>query len=320
MAGIVMRMIRTDADLLFVLRAIVVTALLSALLGIAQSAAFVVFGLELHRMDDDSPRFIQVFGYQMLRAPGLLQNPQAFCHALSFGFMLTIYGWLAGSNDRSRWNPLVWASILVMATAILLSFARGAWASVAIGLLLLPAMAWPRHAFHWFVGLSALALIATWTGALTYALSAYRSFTLSTAEVRVELLASGLQALAEHPWRGVGMANFESYAQTSERLPVHNALVQVASETGIPGLLAYLAILGLPMARALRALRYASGGRSHLLRAMLLAYFVYMIAIQGEPSGYSELVYFFAALLYATARIAEGMAASVAMPTSKAVS
>jgi hypothetical protein len=57
-----------------------------------------------------------------------------------------------------------------------------------------------------------------------------------------------------------------------------------------------------------------------MLRAVLLAYFVYMIAIQGEPSGYSELVYFFAALLYATAQIAEGSAASVAGPTSKVVS
>jgi hypothetical protein len=55
------------------------------------------------------------------------------------------------------------------------------------------------------------------------------------------------------------------------------------------------------MAWTAAAQRIVSGSCSHLTRAMLPAYFEYMVAIQGEPSGYSELVYFVAALLYATA-------------------
>jgi O-antigen ligase len=304
MAWILLRMLHTESSLRLALRALVVTSVLSAMLGVAQSAAFFLYGLELHRMDDDSPRFIMALGVHMLRVPGLLQNPQAYCHALAVGFVLLTYAWFVGHGRRSRWNPLIWGGVLILGAAIVLSFSRGAWAAVAAGLILLPVMVWPRHAIHWFLVLGLLTLAGLWTGALNHLLSTYRSFTLSNTEIRVELLAAGLQVLAEHPWRGVGLMNFEFYSPTLERLPVHNSLLQVATEMGVPGLLAFVAILASPIVHALKALRHAHGEPAHRLRAMLLAYFVYMIAIQGEPTAYSPILFFYVVLLDATARVA----------------
>jgi len=306
MAGIVMRMLRTEADLLFAIRVLVVTSLVSALLGIAQSAAFFFASLELNLMEDDSPRFITVFGFNFVRASGMLSNPQAYCHALTAGFFLLTYGWIAGTNRFSRWNPLVWGGLLVLAAALILSFARGPWAAIVIGLVVLPAVAWPRWAIHWFVLLGLLSLAGMSSGALTSVLSAYRSFTLTNTEVRVELMATGLQVVAQHPWRGVGLTNFAFYSPALERFPVHNSVIQVATETGIPGVLVFLAIMLTPVFQALRAVRVASTRNAHLLRAMLLAYIVYLVEIQGEPGGYSELLFFSAAFLSAMARIAGG--------------
>jgi len=196
--------------------------------------------------------------------------------------------------------------LLVLAAALILSFARGPWAAIVIGLVVLPAVAWPRWAIHWFVLLGLLSLAGMSSGALTSVLSAYRSFTLTNTEVRVELMATGLQVVAQHPWRGVGLTNFAFYSPALERFPVHNSVIQVATETGIPGVLVFLAIMLTPVFQALRAVRVASTRNAHLLRAMLLAYIVYLVEIQGEPGGYSELLFFSAAFLSAMARIAGG--------------
>ncbi len=304
MALILIRLLGTEANVRFALRVLVFGALFSACLGVLQSAAYVFLGLELHRMEDDSPRFIVVFGLNMLRSAGLLPNPQAYCHVVTVGLLLLSYRWLADGAGHRRWNPFVCGSLLLLLAAVVLSFARGPWATAAVGLVLLPAAVWPRHAFHWFVALGVLALVGVWTGGLTAALGAYRSFTLSNAEVRVELLAAGFDVLAQHPWRGVGLANFEFYSPTPERYPVHNTLMQLATEVGLPALLVYSAMLALPVVRAVRALRIARGAAAHRLRATLLAYFIYMITIQGEPSAYSELLLFFVVLLDAVGRTA----------------
>ncbi len=316
MAWMMLRLLRTDTAVRLAVRALIVTAVLSAGVGMAQSAAFVLYGAELHLMEDESPRFIAVLGFNFLRSSGLLSNPQAFCHVLSWGFLLLAYQCLVRPEGQRRASLWAVGGLLVMAAAIVLSFARGPWIAVALGLLAMPAVAWPRRAFHWFTALGVLAVIALCSGLLSAGLSAFRGFTLANTEARIELLATSIQMLGEHPWRGIGLANFQFFSPALERYPVHNAPMQVAAEMGVPGLLVFMAILCAPVAQAVGALKTASGPQAHLLKAVLLAYLVYMIQIQGEPSGYSELLFFAVVLLHSTARMARAASLTATAPSS----
>jgi hypothetical protein len=83
------------------------------------------------------------------------------------------------------------------------------------------------------------------------------------AEIRHELITTGLKMSADHPWFGVGIAQFQrrSVEYTSPRLQkifpqslvgenAHNQLVQVLGELGVVGLAAFLAywtVLFLPL-------------------------------------------------------------------------
>ena len=303
MAWVLLHILHRPQDLRFAVKVLVVTSLAAALLGIAQSTLFVLYSVELHVMEELAPRYIVVFGWPLLRASGMMPNPQAYVYPLMISVLLLTYRFAIDGGGRSRWHPSAWAGIVVLLTAIGLSFARGAWMSVLAVALLIPAVAWPRQALRWFGTLLAVAFVGLWSGAVTSLTSAFGQFTSSSADVRLELLTAGIEVLADHPWRGVGLANFESYSPTFERYPVHSSILQLGTELGVPGLLVFVAILLLPALRALLALRTAVGEAAHLLKGLLLGYFAFLVSIQGDPMAYSEFLFFLVVLVDAAGRI-----------------
>jgi O-antigen ligase len=193
---------------------------------------------------------------------------------------------------------------MLVLTGIVLSFARGPWLASGAKLLLLPALARQRMAGWWF-GLLAVALLAALVSGVGRSLFLrFGEFTSSSAEVRIQLLVAGMESLAEHPWRGVGLAGFGSLSPTFERYPVHNAPLQLGVELGLPALIVYCTLLLAPLFQAVRALRRCQDARAaHRLRALCLAYSALLLAIQADPMAYSEFVFFSAVLLDAARRI-----------------
>jgi putative inorganic carbon (hco3(-)) transporter len=66
-------------------------------------------------------------------------------------------------------------------------------------------------------------------------------------QARIDLLKEGVRVFGEHPLLGVGIGQFVNYDPTGRKQAwhvTHNALLQVASETGIAGLLPFLFLLG----------------------------------------------------------------------------
>ena len=63
-------------------------------------------------------------------------------------------------------------------------------------------------------------------------------------EVRMGLWNEGVEAVAENPWFGAGLNQFRMRPGVEYELShAHNHLIHTAAELGIPGLVAYLAIL-----------------------------------------------------------------------------
>jgi putative inorganic carbon (hco3(-)) transporter len=92
-------------------------------------------------------------------------------------------------------------------------------------------------------------------------------------EARKTTWKAGLRMIAQHPIVGVGLGQFEnvvtSYEDPSEKLVhslAHNTYIEIAAELGIPGLLAYLALLISSFRVLTRFAKSRSGQQDPLLR------------------------------------------------------
>jgi len=217
---------------------------------------------------------------------------------VAIGLMLAVWGstWQARTTWQmagGRWRvlrltfyvSLVSFVVLLLAAALYLSFSRGAWLGAAAALLAM-GLFLPRR--RWI----GLALIG---GLIAIGLGLYSANLLPASiadrfadagalvdfrDVRgvkindanyavVERLAhwqAAVRMIEAHPWTGVGFSNYqpvyEQYRLLNWPLPLghaHNIYLNVAAETGLPGLLAYLGLWVAVFALTIRALGWLSG-------------------------------------------------------------
>jgi O-antigen ligase len=95
-----------------------------------------------------------------------------------------------------------------------------------------------------------------------------------STEIRMELWRSGLRMIRVHPLLGVGLGNFKLLSsdyggpELKKAGMAHNTYIEVAAETGIPGLIAFLAILYLSFRTLERIRRHTRrAGPALLLKA-----------------------------------------------------
>lgn len=187
------------------------------------------------------------------------------------------------------WLSLACASSFL---GIGLSFSRGAWlgAAAALGVLLLSAS---RRVQIAGLGLALVGSLFLLAGGGTLLPDAVRERAIQlTAQIRLfdvrdvqltdETFAAiermthwqaGLAMVREYPWTGVGVGNFNIRFPEFSPHPAfrisqghaHNYYIHAAAETGLLGLAAYLLMLLLALAAAIRAARQ---GRSPLDRAL----------------------------------------------------
>src|SRR5205085_8115702 len=77
-------------------------------------------------------------------------------------------------------------------------------------------------------------------------------------EARTLVAEDGINAFFEQPFTGVGAGQFKNYNPPERKakwLETHNVLIQVASETGVIGLLAFLFLIGRAFTAAFRTRR-----------------------------------------------------------------
>lgn len=173
--------------------------------------------------------------------------------------------------------------------SLVLTLSRGGWLAACITILALGILtvsapggkAWlTRHkASLGFVVLFLLVILAAFSGTI------YRKLFLSdplNVQARAELNRMALDMISDHPLMGVGLNNaivagsdygyFAVYELAAGLPPVvHNIYLLIASEIGIPGLLAFLAFLASVIGYAWRGIRAPGGGRLNILLCGLAA-------------------------------------------------
>lgn len=154
---------------------------------------------------------------------------------------LAFAGMLAGSRIRTR---VACAAVFAAGLgALVLTFSRGGLIAGLLAVGVLPFILARRRLLR--RGTLALLLVGGLTAA-AFALPFLASYFGSRpgfAHTRLDHLRYGLQILAQHPFIGVGMNNFNAYVPavafdgTFAGSPIHIHYLRVAIETGLPGAL-----------------------------------------------------------------------------------
>lgn len=218
----------------------------------------------------------------------------------------------------------------VIALAILFTYSRGGMLTLAAVGFFLVLAGRPRLTPRTLViaGVLILAILPTNVGKRLLTIeSMFSSDDLSvvdaSADKRRHLLEVGLAMLEAHPLLGVGVANFGNryaqyasvvgsssldYSPAGVRQFPHNLYLEIATETGLLGLAAFVAVMSatlLSLHRSRRTL-LARGETAHagLVTAIEIAIAGYLIASLLLHSGWPRYLWLFVGLALAAIRLA----------------
>jgi putative inorganic carbon (HCO3(-)) transporter len=301
-----------------------------ALIGLAVAAAGLVGTdwaqgrlIALGPLYDRLPRIIQ--GLPRSIAGGFARNGVGGTLALLVPLLASLL--LARASFREEWGArfAVWYSRLVTAALLLslgtlgLTLSRGAILGTGAGLLALAILRDRRWA--WLlaaagVGLAVLAIIGQ--GPALVELLLRMDASNGTLASRVETWQRGLMMLQDFPFTGIGIGTYNEVAhrlypffiaaQNEVVAHAHNTILQVGVDLGIPGLVAFVALLTGFFTAAVRA--YVSTtdvGQRALLAGLgcgMLAHQTFGLTdafILGTKPG--VLMWVFVALVVAAARV-----------------
>jgi putative inorganic carbon (HCO3(-)) transporter len=207
---------------------------------------------------------------------------------LAMLFPLNLSLFCFGSKRRSR--PLLAFSLLLMGTTVLLTHSRGALVGLAVALV---AMAIWRS--RWLVLLVPLALIGLFVVSryLGVEQTEIADFFLTTetirsAQARFELWQRAIYMLQDFPFTGIGLGTFSRVASVmypyfllgpNAVVPqAHNVFLQAGIDLGIPGLVAFIALLTTFSITAVDTVRMAKHTEFEpLAMGLLCGFVVYLI-------------------------------------------
>ena len=209
-----------------------------------------------------------------------------------------------------RWLVIVGGVLALSLVTLALTQSRGGILGTIAGLLVIAV--WRERRFVWVIGAGALAVIALIALGYSNALVDFvlrmdaRSATLAS---RLEVWQRGLMMVRDFPYTGIGIGTYNTVAHllypffiaAPDELVAHahNQFLQVAVDLGIPGLLAYLALLtafGICAVRAYRA-NQATGVRALIVGSVagMFAHHVFGLAdafILGTKPGIVMWIFF----------------------------
>jgi putative inorganic carbon (HCO3(-)) transporter len=305
--------VRTRKDVVFVVRVLLAACLLESVVMIIlrfTGMPSTLWGLPAHIHIDSDPK------EGFMRIGGTIGSSNFAAAYLSIS--LTCAASVLFTNLGYLYKWLATAVLGLGSIALILTFSRGGWLALALSLALLCLVTWRRRGLSLKAPIAALLLLA-----LLYvpfhSLVGARLFgdDRGSAESRIPLMNLALRITEDHPLLGVGVNNFTvamgPYLTSEFRegflFAVHNKYLLVLAETGIGGLIAFLAFFAGTVRKGWQcwnlrdpllsplALGFAAGIAGHMVHMTVDVF-------RGRPT--QQLIWLIAGLLVAMCRI--GMA------------
>jgi putative inorganic carbon (HCO3(-)) transporter len=221
---------------------------------------------------------------------------------------------------------------LAMLALLALTWSRGAYLALALGLLVFGALYWPRVFVPLvLLGLAGIIIIAgSIMGWQQMGQMFATSFLFGGVGKRQDIWSRALYLIARFPLTGVGLDCFVPVTQRLYPLPswaegrvyhAHNLFLQLAVDLGLPGLVAYLAVVASALQRAVmaqRLLRRAGQRPAALLAAAcvasltgLLVHGLLDVALWGNKGAFLPWVVMGLSMLLAEVAQEDKMASSL---------
>jgi O-antigen ligase len=259
-------------------------------------------------------------------------NELASITLLMLGVSLAI---AAVKTQNARVRRMVFAFVPVLLTIVLLTQSRGAFIGLLFGFgppLLARIRKLPRVAapvLVVFFVIASLVPAAAWhrLGGITKLTSSTAiAHADSSAAQRFQILKIGLHIAATHPVLGVGIGCYNEanmrYAPELGSRDAHSTYVGLAAETGVPGLLLWLGLVGSVLAEVRRR-RASLEANNRTIELLWIKSGVIGYLIEGLFGTYSGLTvfYLFLGILWAGANmLGRGASARAVVPTERRAS
>ncbi len=183
-------------------------------------------------------------------------------------------------------------SFVVMLAVLILTKSRGAWLGTVVGLGIVFISRWPRLRWPALALVALLLIVGLIIGPARVAQALAAAPVVGGWEGRLELWSRALEAIADYPFTGIGMGTFDHVvplrypyvllAGAELAIPhAHNLFLQVAVDLGLPGLIAFVALLGLVLAAAVRSARAWAGDQALALQVTGLAAGLVAVLVHG---------------------------------------
>jgi len=303
--------VRTREDVVFVVSVLLAACLLESVVMIIlrfTGMPSTIWGLPTHIHIDNDPK------EGFMRIGGTVGSPNFAAAYLSISLTCAASVLFTTLGRLYKW--LATAVLGLGSIALILTFSRGGWLALALSLTLLCLVTWRRRGLSLKAPITVLVLLA-----LLYvpfhSLVGARLFgdDRGSAESRIPLMNLAFRIIEDHPLLGVGANNFTvamgPYLTSEFRqaflFAVHNKYLLVLAETGIGGLIGFLAFFAGTMRKGWQcwnfqdrllsplALGFAAGIAGHMVHMTVDVF-------RGRPT--QQLLWLIAGLLVAMCRIA----------------
>jgi O-antigen ligase len=230
--------------------------------------------------------------------------------------------------DRALWiRVCAFAGILLLPFVILLTASRGAFIALA-ACAAFALRGYLRKPRILAIGAAAIAMLAflaphsVWVrlgtiSDVTSESAAAKANDEGSARQRLEIWKVARTIVAENPVTGVGLGAYPdahfAYAQRPNFDPTamghrdtHSTYLSIAAQTGVPGLLIFLALVGTTVAdaeRTRRRMRLAAPRLALQLQYMELGLLGYLVAGIWGSYGFLVLTYLYVSLIYVTTEL-----------------
>ena len=231
--------------------------------------------------------------YISTRAYSVIGNPNGLGAFLVIGALVALSLALSSKLSRNR-RLLLAAACVVQLAGVAVTFSRGAWIGLAVGLVALLIIAYRRL----LAPLVAAAVVAwfvapqTFVNRLTSGFSSWY-ITKSLAGGRLYVWKMSLEDIAAHPWFGLGLGTFGGTTAVTfgyGRLWVDNFYLQLGAEGGLILLALFLWVLLRGAKGLVKAHRAARDPYLQALAAGVFGAFVAVAAANFTASVWEALV------------------------------
>jgi putative inorganic carbon (HCO3(-)) transporter len=185
-----------------------------------------------------------------LRLGGTVGSPNVAAGYLSISLASAASVFFTNFKRTYKW--LAMAVLGLGVVALILTFSRGGWIALALGVTLMTVAVWRQRGLSWKQP-AAVVVLLTLLCLPFYSVVSGRLLgdDRGSAESRIPLMHLAFRIVEDNPVLGVGANNFtvamDRYLTSNFReeflFAVHNKYLLVLAETGIGGLLAFLAFL-----------------------------------------------------------------------------